>query len=301
MYVLLPFVAMLAAIAALPLSAPAWWEPNRNKLLVSCGLGLPILALYLRREPFALVRMGEEYVSFILLLASLYVISGGILLRGDLEARDSNGRRWTAERLRPESNANPGLSSVIWTGEVPALIHRSDIPPSIERGGLYFEFFADVEIPCNQRTEATTSIAGAQTSKSWMLNVAKFTACGYEFLVKRDEGCLSVEATAPGPAISPHLDLRITEALQFVLAARSCGAYKSGLKALPTKSRSGVSRETKRSHDCRDPSHRSHSTMTARSGGYSELTSSMSCRNQAPDGTGSLNWFSRRSREVPGP
>jgi Na+/H+ antiporter NhaD/arsenite permease-like protein len=82
----LPFVAMLLAIALFPLRMPHWWEPNRNKLLVSTTLGLPILALYAVREPRALLGMAEEYVSFITLLLGLYVISGGILLRGDLQA-----------------------------------------------------------------------------------------------------------------------------------------------------------------------------------------------------------------------
>jgi len=85
-YVVAPFALMLLAIAILPLALPHWWEPNRNKLLVSALLGLPVLALYLGRRPHALLETGEEYVSFILLLASLYVISGGIRLAGDLEA-----------------------------------------------------------------------------------------------------------------------------------------------------------------------------------------------------------------------
>ena len=86
LYAVLPFVLMLLAIAVCPLWTPHWWERNLNKLLVSGVLGLPILILYVGREPLALVKMGEEYVSFILLLSALYVISGGILLRGDLEA-----------------------------------------------------------------------------------------------------------------------------------------------------------------------------------------------------------------------
>jgi ABC-type Fe3+ transport system permease subunit len=85
-YTVLPFVAMLLAIAVCPLWIPHWWESNRNKFIVALLLGAPILALYLWRRPGALVAMGEEYVSFIILLAGLYVISGGILLRGDLEA-----------------------------------------------------------------------------------------------------------------------------------------------------------------------------------------------------------------------
>ncbi len=86
LYTVLPFVVMLLAIAVLPLATPHWWEQNRNKLLVAGGLGLPILLLYLGRRPGALVLMGEEYLSFIILLAGLYVISGGVLLRGDLVA-----------------------------------------------------------------------------------------------------------------------------------------------------------------------------------------------------------------------
>jgi Na+/H+ antiporter NhaD/arsenite permease-like protein len=81
-----PFVLMLLAIAVCPLRVPHWWESNRNKLRVAIVLGLPILALYLAREPGALLHMAREYVSFIVLLAGLFVISGGILLRGDLAA-----------------------------------------------------------------------------------------------------------------------------------------------------------------------------------------------------------------------
>ncbi len=85
-YTVAPFVAMLLAIAFCPLWVPRWWESNGNKMVVSAVLGLPILVLYLYRRPGALGATAEEYVSFLVLLAGLYVISGGILLRGDLEA-----------------------------------------------------------------------------------------------------------------------------------------------------------------------------------------------------------------------
>jgi Na+/H+ antiporter NhaD/arsenite permease-like protein len=86
LYSVLPFVAMLLAIAFLPLALPHWWEPNRNKLVISAGLGLPVLLLYLAREPGTLVHTAGDYLSFIVLLTGLYVIAGGILLRGDLQA-----------------------------------------------------------------------------------------------------------------------------------------------------------------------------------------------------------------------
>ena len=86
LYGVLPFVAMLLAIAVCPLWIPHWWESNRNKLIASAVLGLPVLAVYGLRHPAALMHTAVDYVSFIVLLAGLFVISGGILLRGDLEA-----------------------------------------------------------------------------------------------------------------------------------------------------------------------------------------------------------------------
>src|SRR6266508_2869581 len=85
-YTVAPFALMLLVIAVFPLWLPHWWESNRNKLMVAGTLGLPVLFLYALRQPEALVRMGEEYVAFIILLGGLYVISGGVLLRGDLMA-----------------------------------------------------------------------------------------------------------------------------------------------------------------------------------------------------------------------
>jgi Na+/H+ antiporter NhaD/arsenite permease-like protein len=82
----LPFVAMLLAIAVLPLAAPHFWESNLRKLGVAVALAAPVLVLYLRAHPAALVETSYEYTSFIVLLGGLFVISGGILMEGDLEA-----------------------------------------------------------------------------------------------------------------------------------------------------------------------------------------------------------------------
>jgi len=81
-----PFVMMLVSIAILPLAAPRLWESNVHKLGVAALLGLPVLLLYLRDDPSALVHTGRDYLSFIVLLGSLFVVSGGILATGDLEA-----------------------------------------------------------------------------------------------------------------------------------------------------------------------------------------------------------------------
>jgi Na+/H+ antiporter NhaD/arsenite permease-like protein len=82
-----PFAAMLLAIAILPLFAPAFWRSNLRKLGVGAALGLPVLALYARHDPAALRHTGGDYLSFMALLASLFVISGGVLVTGDVQAR----------------------------------------------------------------------------------------------------------------------------------------------------------------------------------------------------------------------
>src|SRR6187397_697609 len=82
----LPFAGLLLAIAILPLAAPHFWDSNLKKLAVAGALALPVLALYAQVRPEALGHAASDYVSFIVLLGGLFVISGGILLEGDLEA-----------------------------------------------------------------------------------------------------------------------------------------------------------------------------------------------------------------------
>ncbi len=82
----LPFVCLLLAIAILPLAASHFWEKNRNKAIVAVLLSVPVLIWLARHEPEAITHTLIEYGSFICLLGSLFVISGGIAVRGDLQA-----------------------------------------------------------------------------------------------------------------------------------------------------------------------------------------------------------------------
>lgn len=77
-----PFVLLLAAIATMPFIASHWWEHNYAK--VAIGLGLLVGGYYLLRVehgPANVARSLAEYISFIYLLGSLFVVSGGILIR----------------------------------------------------------------------------------------------------------------------------------------------------------------------------------------------------------------------------
>ncbi len=86
---LIPFIIMLAMIAIGPLMFHHWWEENKNKLIVSLVLGVPT-AIYLISK--GLLHNLEhqllfDYIPFIILLGSLFVITGGIHLGGDIEAK----------------------------------------------------------------------------------------------------------------------------------------------------------------------------------------------------------------------
>jgi len=82
----LPFGLLLVLIAALPLAAPRFWYPNRNKLLVSALVSLPVLAFLIGHHPADLGQTLANYSSFIILLGALFVISGGLLVTGELRA-----------------------------------------------------------------------------------------------------------------------------------------------------------------------------------------------------------------------
>ena len=86
-WTVLPFVALLLCIALLPIVAGHWWHANRNKGLVGGLLALPIAGYLLAsgvETQHELFHALEDYGSFIVMLTALYVISGGIALRGAL-------------------------------------------------------------------------------------------------------------------------------------------------------------------------------------------------------------------------
>jgi Na+/H+ antiporter NhaD/arsenite permease-like protein len=84
----LPFVALLAAIALLPLLVPGWWHGNGNKAIVAVAVSLPVLwqlgVAYGEPGRVALAEQIHDYVAFIVVIAALFVITGGIHIQGSL-------------------------------------------------------------------------------------------------------------------------------------------------------------------------------------------------------------------------
>ena len=86
LWAVVPFAGLLLSIALLPLRAPHFWENHKNKALVAFLWSLPIAVYFLFQAPHELILSMKDYSSFLLLLTALFIISGGIVLKGDLKA-----------------------------------------------------------------------------------------------------------------------------------------------------------------------------------------------------------------------
>jgi Na+/H+ antiporter NhaD/arsenite permease-like protein len=86
---LTPFVLMLGAIAVCPLTFNHWWEHNRNKLIVAVVLSLPMATYLIAAGHWHALEHALifDYVPFVVLLGALFVITGGIRVTGDIEAK----------------------------------------------------------------------------------------------------------------------------------------------------------------------------------------------------------------------
>ena len=83
----IPFACMLLSIALMPLLLPDFWHHHFGKVSAfwAAALGVPFLFVYKGIALYEILHIIlADYVPFIILLWSLYTVSGGILLRGTL-------------------------------------------------------------------------------------------------------------------------------------------------------------------------------------------------------------------------
>lgn len=83
---------MLLSIAIMPLLAEKWWENNNHKLLVAITLAIPS-SIYLICNGMGdklAHQMLMDYIPFITLLGTLFVVTGGIEILGNIVARPRN-------------------------------------------------------------------------------------------------------------------------------------------------------------------------------------------------------------------
>ncbi|TWT90466.1 Citrate transporter [Pseudobythopirellula maris] len=165
-----PFALMLGAIAILPLipATEHWWESNASRFAVASALAILTLAYYgvMHEAPVEghwpahhVVEASEsglnldtvgamvanalfaEYVPFIVLLFSLYTISGGIRIEGDLQANPMTNAIFMA--------AGGILASFIGTTGAAMLLIRPLLETNQERKHVVHTVVFFIFIVCN--------------------------------------------------------------------------------------------------------------------------------------------------------
>ena len=86
---MIPFGLMLLIIAVAPLLTEHWWESNKHKLTITLFIALPTAVCLIMGGMLHEVehQFFGDYIPFIVLLLSLYVVTGGIHLSGDIAAK----------------------------------------------------------------------------------------------------------------------------------------------------------------------------------------------------------------------
>jgi len=170
LWTVLPFVLLLGGIAVLPLlpATSHWWESNKNRFKVAAGLGLLTLAYYaflhnaaieghwpahhivtpsgngIRTELVNTVLLNailQEFVPFIVLLFSLYTISGGIRIAGNLRATPLTNAAFMA--------IGAALASFIGTTGAAMLLVRPLLETNRERKHVAHTIVVFIFIVCN--------------------------------------------------------------------------------------------------------------------------------------------------------
>ena len=169
-WMLTPFALLLGAIAVLPLLrwTGHWWESNRNRFLVAAVLGVLTLLYYLTTHESPVEAHWPthdivdhsadglnwhvtwtvlanailyEYIPFIMLLFSLYTISGGIRIQGDLPARPSTNTAFIA--------VGGLLASFIGTTGAAMLLIRPLLETNRERRYVVHTVIVFIFVVCN--------------------------------------------------------------------------------------------------------------------------------------------------------
>jgi len=82
-FMIIPFVALLALIALGPLFFKHFWEKNYSKIALLLAAIVAAYYLIILNDYHSLLHSFTEYSSFIALLSSLFIVSGGILIKVD--------------------------------------------------------------------------------------------------------------------------------------------------------------------------------------------------------------------------
>lgn len=152
-WAVMPFVLLLASIAVMPLLkyTEHWWESNLHRFYVAATLALVTLAYYFFLFPggsgIEQIRtvldhaVLQEFIPFIVLLFSLYTISGGIRIEGDLIASPATNAKFLI--------VGGALASFIGTTGAAMLLIRPLIDTNDERKSVQHTIVFFIFVVCN--------------------------------------------------------------------------------------------------------------------------------------------------------
>jgi Na+/H+ antiporter NhaD/arsenite permease-like protein len=80
-WMILPFALMLLSIALMPFIHAHWWEKHYAKISVGLGLFTAGYYVFFLHDGPHMLEVAHEYVSFIALIGSLFIVAGGIHIR----------------------------------------------------------------------------------------------------------------------------------------------------------------------------------------------------------------------------
>ena len=80
-WMMIPFAAMLLSIALMPFINLHWWEKNYPKVALVLGLFTAGYYFFVLGERGRLFDVAHEYISFIALIGSLFIVAGGVHIR----------------------------------------------------------------------------------------------------------------------------------------------------------------------------------------------------------------------------
>ena len=84
---IVPFAALLLAIAMLPVFLKHHWEQQHHKISIGLGAIAVLYYVFELKAGIKMLHVAGDYLSFMAVIGSLFVISGGIHIRAGSAAR----------------------------------------------------------------------------------------------------------------------------------------------------------------------------------------------------------------------
>lgn len=136
----------------------------------------------------------------------------------NLEAIDIYGRKWKGIRILPDLFFSKQRKGIVLTGRIRELASKIKTTSSINRARLNLKIFDKVNFPANKPTTSTIMVGERETLKSSQLNSAEFKSGGNKFLLTSADDALTINIISDGNIFDKKIEIRVIEALQFILA-----------------------------------------------------------------------------------